>query len=121
MKRKLEKALQVKRESKHVDFKEAFDPDSRGDWCEILKDVVAIANSGGGVIVIGLKNNGTPAESDVSEILKVDQAVFVDKIYSYTDTEFSDIAILELEKGRADGRQFNIWPYMNREPRTKIW
>ena len=120
MKRKLEKALQVKRESKHVDFKEAFDPDSKGDWCEILKDVVAIANSGGGVIVIGLKNNGTPAESDVSEILKVDQAVFVDKIYSYTDTQFSEIAILQLEKGRADGTQFNLWPCMNGALRRKI-
>lgn len=99
MKKKIEKTLQAKRESKHVDFKKFFDPASKADWCEILKDIVAMANSGGGVILIGLNNNGTPAGLDVSRVLEVDQAVVADKIYSYTETHFSDVEIVELQKG----------------------
>jgi len=44
----IQKALTAKRESKSVEFKETFDPTSPGDWCEVVKDIVAIANSGGG-------------------------------------------------------------------------
>jgi len=99
MKRQLEKAIQAKRESKHVDFKETFDPASKADWCEILKDIVSMANSGGGVILIGLNNNGTPVDSDISDFLEVDQAIVADKIYSYTETHFSDVEIIELKKG----------------------
>lgn len=42
------KALTAKRESKHIEFKEGFNPSEARDWCEIIKDIVAMANSGGG-------------------------------------------------------------------------
>jgi len=32
----VEKGLKAKRESKHVDFKSSFDPESMGEWCELL-------------------------------------------------------------------------------------
>lgn len=51
----LEKALSAKRESKHIEFKHSFDPTSMGEWCEVINDIVAIANSGGGIIVFGLE------------------------------------------------------------------
>ena len=50
----IDKALAAKRESKHIEFKEGFDPASGHDWCESIKDIVAIANSGGGVLIFGL-------------------------------------------------------------------
>lgn len=56
---RLTAALSAKRESKTVDFKSSFDPESNGDWCELIKDFVAIANSGGGVILIGVADDGT--------------------------------------------------------------
>lgn len=59
----LEKGLAAKRESKFVEFKESFDPKDSGDWCEIAKDIVAIANTGGGIILIGLSNVGGPTNS----------------------------------------------------------
>ena len=46
----IEKAKAAKRESKYIEFKVSFDIDSTQDWCEIIKDIVAIANSGGGII-----------------------------------------------------------------------
>ena len=52
-------------ERRQVDFKGAFDTGQAGDWCEVIKDIVAMANSGGGALVIGVKNDGTPSGYDV--------------------------------------------------------
>lgn len=46
----MDQVLAAKRESKHVEFKESFDPTASADWCELIKDVVAIGNSGGGYL-----------------------------------------------------------------------
>jgi predicted HTH transcriptional regulator len=55
------KPEEAARESTRVEFKEQLDPADGGDWCEVIKDIVAIANSGGGSIVLGIKNDGTPS------------------------------------------------------------
>jgi len=51
----LDKARNAKRESKYIEFKERFDVNQSQYWCEIIKDIVAMANSGGGCILIGVK------------------------------------------------------------------
>jgi len=98
MSKLVDKGLRAKRESRFVDFKRSFDPESAGEWCEIIKDVVAMANSGGGVILIGIENNGAPSGEDVSSVLAIDDAQFVDKIRRYTHVEFSSIEVHEAEK-----------------------
>jgi hypothetical protein len=50
--RLLKRAAEAKRSSKRVALKETFDPSAAGDWVELVKDLTAIANSGGGVVVI---------------------------------------------------------------------
>lgn len=97
----VEKGLNAKRESKYVDFKRSFDPGSAGEWCELIKDIVAMANSGGGVILIGLDNAGAPSKEDVQLVLDLDHATLVDKIKKYTDLQFSDVEIHEAKKGGA--------------------
>jgi len=47
-------------ETDDLDFKEQFDPMSRQDWCELIKDIAAIANSGGGAIIVGVKTTAPP-------------------------------------------------------------
>lgn len=94
----VDKGLKAKRESKHVDFKSMFDPESTGEWCELVKDIVAMANSGGGVIVIGLDNGGAPSKASVKAILDMDHAKFVDKIRKYTGYEFGELEVHEAEK-----------------------
>lgn len=94
----IDKALRQKRESKYVDFKSSFDPSSSGEWCELLKDIVAMANSGGGVIVVGLDNKGEPSGGDVTDVLNLDHATIVDKIRKYTGQGFGDVEIHEAEK-----------------------
>jgi len=94
----LEKALKAKRESKHIEFKECFNPSSGQDWCEIVKDIVAIANSGGGVIVFGVQNNGNPSGYDISQVIALDTATITDKVFRYTGVQFSDFELLESSK-----------------------
>jgi len=88
----------AKRESRSVDFKRSFDPTSAGDWCEMVKDFVAFANSGGGTILVGVENNGTVSGEDVSAVLGIDPATFTDKIAKYTSVQFSDIGVAEASR-----------------------
>jgi hypothetical protein len=57
-----------------------------------------MANSGGGVIMIGLDNGGTPAGEDVSAVLGLDHASIVDKLRKYTGHPFGDVEIHEVVK-----------------------
>ena len=84
----LTKVEEAENESAELDFKAAFDPTAAQDWCELIKDIVAIANSGGGSILVGVGDNGNccgPAAS--SELLALDPAVITDKIAKYTGTQ----------------------------------
>jgi hypothetical protein len=94
----VDKGLKAQRESKYVDFKRSFDPDVLGEWCEILKDIIAMANTGGGVILVGLENNGDPSGENVQAVLDLDHAVVIDKIRKYTGCDFSEIEIHETKK-----------------------
>lgn len=68
----IERALAAKRESKYIEFKDNLDPNSPGDWCEIVKDIVAMANSGGGVIVFGLDSSGVPTRTALDALGALD-------------------------------------------------
>ena len=92
------RACDGKRESKNLDFKIGFDTGSREAWCEIVKDIVAFANSGGGALVFGAHDDGTPADVDVSPYLNVDPADVTNKVNAYTGYEFDEFEIIEIER-----------------------
>jgi hypothetical protein len=48
----LSRAAEAKRSSKRVELDEGFDPKMPGVWLELVRDVAAMANSGGGVVVL---------------------------------------------------------------------
>ncbi len=77
-------------ESDVLDFKAKFDPRSKQEWCELIKDIVSMANSGGGCIVFGVNDDGTPAAANIEPILQIDPADITNKIHSYTDHNFSE-------------------------------
>ena len=93
-----DKAKNAKRESKHIERKEKFDIDQPGDWCEIIKDIVAMANSGGGCILVGIKNDGTPSGWDPTPLLNIDPADITNKVAKYTGEQFDGFDITETEK-----------------------
>jgi hypothetical protein len=94
----VQKALSAKRESKYVEFKENFDPDSPGDWCEIVKDIVAIANSGGGVLIFGLDSSGTPTGTSLAALTSIDPADIGNKLSKYTGPVELEFESREVEK-----------------------
>jgi hypothetical protein len=101
----IERALHAKRESKTVDFKRSFDPENAGEWCELVKDLVAMANSGGGCVVIGVEDDGSigPAGA-ASQALAVDPARITDKVARYTGVQFEEFGIAEgIRDGHAVG------------------
>ncbi len=83
----------------YIDFKDKFDIDSQKDWCEIVKNIVAMTNSGGGIILIGIEDDGTPSGYDVTPVLGIDPTVLTDRIAAYTGERFSGFKITELNKG----------------------
>src|ERR1700674_4411123 len=80
-------------ESDTLDFKRGFDPKQTGDWCELIKDIVALANSGGGRIVIGVNDDGTRSGEDLTPFLAVDPADITNKIHKYTEQQFCDFRV----------------------------
>jgi predicted HTH transcriptional regulator len=61
-------------ETAAIEFKSAFNPADKGEFLEILKDIAAMANSGGGTIVFGLLNDGAPSGADLTAVASLDPA-----------------------------------------------
>lgn len=93
-------------ETAQIEFKSRFDPKSAGDWCELLKDVAAIHNSGGGVIVFGLECDGSRSEQEAKVNSAVDVAEINDKFYKYTNTRSLSVQLATFER---DGTYFDGW------------
>lgn len=91
-------ALDRNSEKHDVDFKSAFDAASSRDWLELIKDIAAFANSGGGHILVGLNDNGTPSGADVSALLDVDPADLGNRIHKYIGQHFAGVDLVECEK-----------------------
>jgi hypothetical protein len=105
-----QRALAAKRESKYIEFKEAFDPTSNGDWCEVIKDIVAIANSGGGIIAFGLDNTGNPTAARLDALAHLDPADVSNKISKYVGSVPLEFEVLELTKNGCTLYAFVIQP-----------
>ena len=69
----------------------------------MTKDLAAIANVGGGVIVIGARSDGSASGVDVRPVLALDGATIGDKLASYLGDNFDDFDISSVtrEGGRA--------------------
>src|SRR5882724_5172524 len=95
------KPANAKNESKSVDFKSAFDPDCAADWCQLLKDFVAMANSGGGTILIGVADDGQYAgDANTLKVLQTDPAIITDKVAKYTGVQFDAFTIDRVKRSR---------------------
>jgi hypothetical protein len=94
----LSEALARSNETSDVDFKSTFDPTALRDWLELIKDIAAFANSGGGHILVGLSDDGSPSGADVSALLAVDPADLGNRFYKYTGQHFGGVELIEGEK-----------------------
>ncbi len=53
-----------------------------------------MANSGGGSLVVGVQNDGTPSGANCTPVLTIDPAKVVDKIAAYTGDRFANLFVL---------------------------
>jgi hypothetical protein len=60
-----------------------------------------MANSGGGVILIGVNDDGTPSDADINSAFDIDPADVTNRIYKYTDFQFAGF---DISKWVRDGR-----------------
>jgi hypothetical protein len=90
-----DKALAAKRESKYVEFKAKMVFDEPHTWCEVSKDFAAMANSGGGAILVGVSDDGSPSGEDVSQLLELDSAVIADRMHKYTGVHVDAFEVSE--------------------------
>jgi hypothetical protein len=81
MRQNLERALAATRESRRVGFREAFDAGSEDDWRTLARDVVAFANSGGGVVLFGVNRKGEPGGATIS----LDRATVLERVREHVD------------------------------------
>ena len=92
---RIAEALTASKETKRVEFKEVFETEEAGAWCELIKDIVAMANSGGGVLVIGLNSVGKPSGWDPAKFLAMDPADVTNKLSKYVGEQFDGFDIHE--------------------------
>jgi hypothetical protein len=85
-------------ESGAGDIVRTFDPASQRDWCELVRDVVAAANSGGGTIVVhGLPNRWSPdAETHVVTLLTVEH--LTERIREFTGSSFANVVAQSVDR-----------------------
>jgi hypothetical protein len=106
----LSSALAKTSEAEDVDFKSHFEPSALRDWLELIKDIAAFANSGGGYILIRVNDDGSPSKADVSGLLAVDPADLGNRIHKYTGQHFSGVELLECEKSGHDVCAIRVSP-----------
>lgn len=96
-----QREILAKRESKRLEFKEKFDPKKPEDWCDIVKHIVAMANSGGGLILFGVRDDSSLSGYDISTFFGIDSATIVDKISRYTGYQFDNFTVSEADRDGA--------------------
>jgi hypothetical protein len=84
-------------ETDDLDFKSGFH-NKPGDWLEVIKDIVAMANSGGGALLFGVDDDGAPSGDDMADILAIDPADVTNRIHKYTGIHFHAFEISRAEK-----------------------
>ncbi|MBI3875600.1 MAG: putative DNA binding domain-containing protein [Verrucomicrobia bacterium] len=89
----IDAAIQTPCESPTLDFKARLDVESKSEWLEVIKDLVAMANSGGGIILFGVNDDGQPNGEPCEEILNYDTAKIGDKIRKYSGVNLSPVSI----------------------------
>jgi hypothetical protein len=98
-KKLIDQAEQATGESKYLDFKSEFGSGTTEAWCGVVKDIVAMANSGGGIIIFGVDDDGsTNTKVDHISLLAYDTADITNQIFKYTGHQFSGVEIIEVRR-----------------------
>jgi hypothetical protein len=106
----LARALEATRESRKIAFQGELSDAAAGSWFELLKDIAAMANAGGGIILVGVNGDGTESGWDPLPLLNVDMAEFASRFAKYFGEQLDDLEIVEAMKERSKVAAIRIGP-----------
>lgn len=87
-------ASEAAEESDILDYKREFSPNKKAAfWAETVKDIVAFANTAGGILVFGVEDNGSLYEDDCAKLFEFDNADISNQVRKYTEVNFSDFMV----------------------------
>ena len=92
-------AREATTETSRIDFKREFNPSTIAELLQLIKDLVAMANSGGGCLIVGISDDGTPSGADLSGLVSLDPAKLTDQIAKYAGVQFGKFEIMQLQRG----------------------
>lgn len=92
-------------ESEELDRKSEWNGSDEA-WEELVRDIVAMANTGGGLIAFGCETSGKPSGKDVSNVRAVDHKVIIDKVRSATNEVIAGIKVVNFTSG---GQTLPAW------------
>src|SRR5262245_23344709 len=81
----------VRTGSEAVEVVRIFDPASQRDWCELIRDVVAAANSGGGTILLHGRPNPWNQTAESHAVKSLDKDALVVRVREFTGSSFSNV------------------------------
>jgi hypothetical protein len=76
----------------------SFDPTDEEQWCELVRDLVAMANADGGALVLGLDRHGSPLGLEPAVFHALDRASVIARVKSYTRYDFPELTLRRCEK-----------------------
>jgi len=88
----LEALFALSSETGQVDFKSQLDVENDSEWLEVIKDILAMANSGGGMIVFGVQDDGAMSEFDAENLLAFDVANITAKVRKWTGIDLPGVS-----------------------------
>lgn len=92
-------AQSTSEESDLLDFKREFTPEKKAAfWAETIKDIVAFANTKGGILIFGADDDGNPSGIDCNALFDFDNAALADQVKKYTGTDYSQMSIVSVER-----------------------
>jgi hypothetical protein len=85
-----------------------FDESSDRDWLELIRDVAATANSGGGNIAFRLNRNQPPANTTTAATVHLTRSGIVKRLGEFTGSPFDDIHVAGAGQGEPDAAVVTI-------------
>lgn len=88
-------AKSITTETKQIEFKEHYDPNNKRLSLILIKEIVAFANTDGGVLLFNIDDSGKICNN---EHYKIDLAPLVDKLFKYTGTQYDSIELISIKR-----------------------
>jgi hypothetical protein len=100
----------LRADSRAADVIRTFDPASQRDWCELVRDVVAAANSGGGTIVVhGLANRWLPG-SHSHAVKSLTSEALLQRFREFTGSSFANVVVQPVDRQEVHAIRIAVGP-----------